>query len=133
MKKGFKDKYSNLFFEITQIVDAKRSKIVLLENVPNLIAHNNGKTFLVINNGLAQFGYAVYCCVLASNDYGNLPQTRKHIYTVTVREDIAERTYCYPESISLTLKSSDIIQHSVKQHDIYYYTSGKMYDRLVYI
>ena len=29
------------------------------------------------------------------------------------------------------MKSSDIINRSVKQHDIYYYTEGKMYDRLV--
>lgn len=33
--------------------------------------------------------------------------------------------------MELTLKSSDIINRSVKQHDIYYYTEGKMYDRLV--
>lgn len=131
LQKGFKDRDGNLFFEITRIIDAKRPKVVFLENVPNLMEHDDGKTFLVIYNGLAQFGYAVYYRVLASNDYGNLPQIRKRIYIVAVREDIADRVYQYPQPIELTLKSNDIIQRSVKQHDIYYYTEGKMYERLL--
>lgn len=131
LQKGFKDRDGNLFFEITRIIDAKRPKVVFLENVPNLMKHDDGKTFLVIFNGLAQFGYTVYYRVLASNDYGNLPQIRKRIYIVAIREDISNRLYQYPEPIELTLKSSDIINRSVKQHDIYYYTEGKMYDRLV--
>lgn len=131
LQKGFKDRDGNLFFEITRIIDAKRPKVVFLENVPNLMEHDDGKTFLVIFNGLAQFGYTVYYRVLASNDYGNLPQIRKRIYIVAIREDISNRLYQYPEPIELTLKSSDIINRSVKQHDIYYYTEGKMYDRLV--
>lgn len=131
LQKGFKDRDGNLFFEITRIIDAKRPKVVFLENVPNLIKHDDGKTFLVIFNGLAQFGYTVYYRVLASNDYGNLPQIRKRIYIVAIREDISNRLYQYPEPMELTLKSSDIINRSVKQHDIYYYTEGKMYDRLV--
>ncbi len=131
LQKGFKDRDGNLFFEITRIIDAKRPKVVFLENVPNLMEHDDGKTFLVIYNGLAQFGYAVYYRVLASNDYGNLPQIRKRIYIVAVREDIADRVYQYPEPIELTLTSNDIIQRSVKQHDIYYYTEGKMYERLL--
>lgn len=131
LQKGFKDRDGNLFFEITRIIDAKRPKVVFLENVPNLMEHDDGKTILVIFNGLAQFGYTVYYRVLASNDYGNLPQIRRRIYIVAIREDIANRLYQYPEPIELTLKSSDIINRSVKQHDIYYYTEGKMYDRLV--
>lgn len=130
LQKGFKDRDGNLFFEITRIIDAKRAKVVFLENVPNLMKHDDGKTFLVIFNGLAQFGYTVYYRVLASNDYGNLPQIRKRIYIVAIREDISNRLYQYPEPMELTLKSSDIINRSVKQHDIYYYTEGKMYDRL---
>jgi DNA (cytosine-5)-methyltransferase 1 len=58
-QRGFDDKRGNLFFEITRIVDIKRPKIIFLENVPNLMEHDNGKTFLVIYNTLAQFGYSV--------------------------------------------------------------------------
>ena len=130
LQKGFKDRDGNHFFEITRIIDAKRPKVVFLENVPNLMGHDNGKTFLVIYNGLAQFGYSVYYRVLASNEYGNLPQIRKRIYIVAVRDDIADRVFVYPEQLPLTLQSSDIIKRSEKQHEIYYYTEPEMYQHL---
>lgn len=130
LQKGFKDRDGNLFFEVTRIIDAKRPKIVFLENVPNLIEHDNGKTFLVIFNSLAQLGYTVYYRVLASNDYGNLPQIRKRIYIVAVREDLTNKIYKYPEPIELVKKSSDIIKRDMKQHEIYYYTEDKMYKYL---
>ena len=128
LQKGFKDRDGNLFFEITRIIDVKRPKVVFLENVPNLIEHDNGKTFLVIYNALAQFGYSVYYRVLASNEYGNLPQIRKRIYIVAVRDDISDRVFSYPEEIPLTLQSSDIIQRKTKKHDIYYYTDPRMFE-----
>lgn len=126
LQKGFRDRDGNLFFEISRIIDAKRPKIVFLENVPNLMEHDDGKTFLVIYNELAQLGYAVYYRILAANDYGNLPHIRKRIYIVAIREDIVTRSFKYPDPIELTLKSNQIIQRNVKQHDIYYYTDGDM-------
>lgn len=130
-QRGFDDKRGNLFFEITRIVDAKRPKIIFLENVPNLIEHDEGRTFLVIFNSLAQFGYSVYYKVMAANEYGNLPQIRKRIYIVAVRDDIALRLYQHPEPIELTMRSSDIIHRSERQDDVYYYNGTKMFDYLV--
>ena len=131
LQKGFKDRDGNLFFEITRIIEKKRPKVVFLENVPNLMEHDEGKTFLIIYNSLAQLGYAVYYRILAANEYGNLPQIRKRIYIVAVREDVADQKFIYPEPVKLVLKSSDIIHRAVKQHDIYYYTDGEMYKRLI--
>lgn len=130
LQKGFKDRDGNLFFEITRIIEKKRPKVVFLENVPNLMEHDKGKTFLVIYNSLAQFGYAVYYRILAANEYGNLPQIRKRIYIIAVREDLANQKFIYPDPIELELQSSDIIKRSVKQHDIYYYTERPMYEHL---
>lgn len=44
-QRGFNDDRGTLFFEIQRIIKSKRPKIVLLENVANLIEHNNGKSF----------------------------------------------------------------------------------------
>ena len=129
-QKGFEDKRGNLFFEITRIVDAKRPKVIFLENVPNLMEHDEGRTFLVIFNSLAQFGYSVYYKVMAANEYGNVPQIRKRIYIVAVREDISHRLYQHPEPTELTLHSSDIIHRSERQNDVYYYNDTKMFDYL---
>ena len=129
-QKGFEDKRGNLFFEITRIVDAKRPKVIFLENVPNLMEHDEGRTFLVIFNSLAQFGYSVYYKVMAANEYGNLPQIRKRIYIVAVRDDIAHRLYQHPEPMELTFHSTDIIHRSERQNDVYYYNDTEMFDYL---
>lgn len=117
---GFKDKRGNLFFEITRFIDKTRPKIVFLENVANLVEHDDGRTFLVIYNSLAQFGYSVYYKVMSATDYGNLPQPRKRIYIVAVREDILI-AYKHAEPIERTLMADNIVNRSYKQKDIYYY------------
>jgi len=125
-QRGFDDKRGNLFFEIARIIDVKRPKVVFLENVANLVEHDNGKTFLVIFNSLAQFGYTVYYKVMASNEYGNLPHIRKRIYITAIHESVADG-YKHPDPIELTLKSTDIIHRHEKQNDIYYYNGKELY------
>ena len=56
-QKGFQDPRGNLFFEIARIVEAKRPSVVFLENVSNLVQHDDGKTFLTIYNALVPYGY----------------------------------------------------------------------------
>lgn len=125
-QKGFNDKRGNLFFEIARIIDAKRPKVVFLENVANLMEHDDGKTFLVIFSSLAQFGYTVYYKVMASNEYGNLPQIRKRIYITAIHESI-QQNYKHPEPVELTLKSTDIIHRNERQNEIYYYNGKELY------
>lgn len=121
-----KYKRGNLFFEITRIIDAKRPKVVFLENVPNLMEHDNGRTFLVIFNSLAQFGYTVYYKVMPANEYGNLPQIRKRIYITAIHESV-NGSYKHPEPLELTLKSVDIIHRHERQNEIYYYNGSALF------
>jgi len=130
LQKGFKDRDGNLFFEITRIIDAKRPRIVFLENVPNLMEHDGGRTFLVIYNALVQFGYSIYYRVMASNECGNLPQIRKRIYITAVRDDASDHAFHHPEPIELILQSSDIIRRDERQKDIYYYNGKPLYTYL---
>ena len=92
----------------------------------NLMEHDEGRTFLVIFNSLAQFGYTVYYKVMAANEYGNLPQIRKRIYITAVHDDLCVG-YKHPEPIELTLKSTDIIHRTERQNDIYYYNDTELF------
>lgn len=130
-QRGFEDKRGNLFFEISRIVDAKRPKVIFLENVPNLVEHDDGKTFLVIYNSLVQFGYSIYYKIMAANEYGNLPQVRKRIYIVAVRDDISEKMYYHPEPLELSRNAFDIIDQADKKNAVYYYPeNSSMYQYL---
>ncbi len=78
---GFEDTRGTLFFDIARILNEKRPKSFLLENVKNLVRHDKGKTFKVIKNTLLELGYSVHHKVLRARDFG-VPQNRERIYIV---------------------------------------------------
>ncbi len=125
-RRGFKDPRGNLFFEISRFIDVKRPRVVFLENVQNLMEHDNGKTFLVIYNTLAQFGYSVKYKVINATDV-NIPQNRARIFIVAfLNIDDCDR-FAFPEAVPLEATIDDIIDRSVKHDDIYYYGSDIRY------
>ena len=125
-RRGFKDPRGNLFFEISRFIDIKRPRVVFLENVQNLMEHDNGKTFLVIYNTLAQFGYSVKYKVINATDV-NIPQNRARIFIVAFLNIEDCDQFAFPESVALEATIDDIIDRSVKHDDIYYYGSDSRY------
>ena len=80
-KLGFEDTRGTLFFEIARILKCKRPKAFLLENVKNLLLHDGGNTYKVIENTLIELGYDVNLLVYKAKDFG-VPQNRERIYIV---------------------------------------------------
>ena len=84
---GFEDKTSGtLFFDICRILQAKRPKAFLLENVKNLASHDKGNTFKVILESLSELGYKVFYKVIDGQLY--VPQHRERMIIVGFRKDI---------------------------------------------
>lgn len=129
-QKGFNDKRGNLFFEITRIVDRKRPPVILLENVKNLLEHDNGKTFFVIYNSLAQFGYCMRYKVLNALEYGNLPQNRERVFIVAFKDWEQCNKFEFPSPIELTQKLFDIIDRTEQQAYGYYFDNTPYYPLL---
>lgn len=125
-RRGFNDPRGNLFFEIARFIDVKQPKVVFLENVQNLMEHDNGKTFLVIYNTLAQFGYSVKYKVINATDV-NIPQNRSRIFIVAFRDIEDCDKFTFPQSTPLEATIEDIIDRSVKHDDVYYYGSKSRY------
>ena len=80
-RKGFEDTRGTLFFEIARILGAQKPPFVLLENVPGLLSHDEGRTFAVILGTLSRLGYHVEWQVLNSKDFG-VPQSRQRVFIV---------------------------------------------------
>ncbi len=87
-KEGFDNETcGTLFFEIERILKEKRPKAFMLENVKNLVAHDKGNTFKVINEHLEALGYHVYAKVLNALDFG-VPQKRERIIIVGFLDNV---------------------------------------------
>ena len=87
-KEGFKhETQGTLFFNIEKILLEKKPKAFMLENVRNLTAHDNGRTFKVILSHLKDAGYDVHYKVLNALDYG-VPQKRERIIICGFREKV---------------------------------------------
>lgn len=80
-KKGFKDTRGTLFFNVCQIIEQKKPKIVVLENVKHLIHHDKGNTLEVILSSLQQLGYNTEFEILNAKDFG-VPQHRERIFII---------------------------------------------------
>jgi DNA (cytosine-5)-methyltransferase 1 len=78
---GFEDKtQGTLFFDVCRILNTKRPKAFLLENVKNLCSHDNGKTFRIIQESLNELDYKIFYKVLDGRNF--VPQHRERIMIV---------------------------------------------------
>ena len=137
LRKGFEDEKGRgvLFFELLQVIEVKKPNIVFLENVKNLVSHDNGNTFRVILNELEKEGYYIKYSVLNAMEYGNVPQNRERIYIVGFKDVEQYKKFEFPHPVKLTRKLDDVIDFDKKLDDKYYYTEGKykgnIYEKLV--
>ncbi|MDY6216306.1 HpaII family restriction endonuclease [Actinobacillus porcinus] len=111
-KRGFNDTHKsergNLFFNIVEILEAKRPKAFFLENVRGIVNHDNGKTFKIIRDILElELGYSFYFSVLKASDYG-LPQLRPRAFMIGFRDDNILRSFTFPQPIPLKFTMSDV-------------------------
>lgn len=94
-KQGLEDVRGNLFFDIARIINTKRPKVILLENVKGLLTHHKGETFKIIEDTLKRAGYDIYTQVLRACDYGH-PTYRPRVYIVGFRKDLKISRFAFP-------------------------------------
>lgn len=108
---GFKHAtQGTLFFDVARIIDKKRPKAFLLENVKNLKSHDKGNTFKVIMQTLQdELGYTVYSKVIDAQ--AMVPQHRERIYIVGFREPTV---FEFPQLPNLQPKVKEILDKKVE-------------------
>ncbi len=125
-RKGFEDENTgDLFFETLRIIVATKPKVIFLENVKNLVGHDEGKTFRIILEALESNGYHIKYQVLNAKDYGDIPQNRERIYIVGFRNKKKYRDFEFPKPIELTKELKNVIYFNKKIDGKYYYTNNK--------
>ena len=105
---GFNETRGTLFFEIERIIRAKRPAVIFLENVANLLKHDNSRTFAVILKTLENCGYTVFYEVLNASFYG-IPTSRKRVYIVAFRVDMGVKEFAFPAPTYEPVKLADVL------------------------
>ena len=128
-QKGFADTRGTLFFDIEQILEKSKPKVVFLENVKNLVSHDNGNTFKTIIDTLEKkLGYKVFHKVLNTATHANVPQNRERIFIVAFDPNQVKNyaKFEFPKPIKLTKTIHDFIEKG-KQAEFYYYKQDHQY------
>lgn len=127
-RKGFEDdRTGDLFFEMERIFKERKPRVIFLENVKNLVGHDNGKTFRTIIECLEKAGYKdkIRYQVLNACEYGNIPQNRERIYIVAFRDKKDYDNFQMPLPIELNSSIKKVFNFDTKVDEKYYYTEGK--------
>lgn len=87
LHKGFEDTRGTLFFDIARILNEKRPKAFMLENVKQLRGHDKGNTIKVILSVLDELNYYVPNPQILNGYHFGLPQNRERIIIVGFNRD----------------------------------------------
>lgn len=112
-RQGFDDDYKGLcrgtlFLDVARICELHKPKVIFCENVKGLKIHDRGRTFGIIAKTFENLGYKVFSSILNSKDFG-VPQNRERIYIVCFREDIAPKSFHFPEPAGESVCLKDIL------------------------
>ena len=113
LQHGFMDaKQGNLFLQICKIIEARQPKIVFLENVKNLISHDKGRTWKIIQEQLDLLGYHVEWKIIDAGQW--VPQHRERIYIIGFRRNSFTKleiaSFNFPKQPSKRPKLKEILE-----------------------
>jgi len=117
-REGFDDKRSNVFWKILEILEHHHPKCIVLENVKNLLTHDNKKTFAIIKEQLESKGYHLHYKVLNTAEITGIPHHRERIYIVGLLSD-APFSLDFPKVVKIPI--SEFLEKDIP--DKYYYTA----------
>jgi len=112
-KGGLNDPRGEMIYEIFRILNVKKPKAFILENVKGLQTHLNGKTLKFILQFLESIGYNVKHKILEAKDYG-LPQIRKRLFIVGIKKNI-KREFFFPDPIKLKYSLNKVLGGKVER------------------
>lgn len=125
---GFQDEtQGTLFFDIARIIQTKRPKAFLLENVKNLVSHDKKRTFKVIKGALEELGYSIHTKVLDGKHF--VPQHRERIFIVGFDKKVFQgnEKFEFPQLPQKEYAIKDILQEEVEDK---YTLSDKLWSYL---
>lgn len=108
---GLSDTRGTLFYEFARIVKETQPRVFIYENVRGLTTHDNGHTWEVMKSVFENdLNYRITDPqILNASDYG-IPQSRRRIFVIGIRDDIECGIFNYPEPTQLKYTMQDFLE-----------------------
>lgn len=107
---GLNDTRGTLFYEFARIINETQPKVFIYENVRGLLTHDAGHTWEVMHSVFKSLNYKIAePQVLNASDYG-IPQSRRRLFVVGIREDIECDDFKYPTPKELKYTMQDFLE-----------------------
>jgi DNA (cytosine-5)-methyltransferase 1 len=98
---GFKDSKGKLFFEMKRVLENKKPRAFVAENVKGLLSANKGEAIPLILKEFEKAGYYIKYQVLNASHFG-VPQKRERVFIVGFRSKRAFDAFEFPSPFTQT-------------------------------
>ena len=132
-QKGIKEgTRSGLLLEFERILESvvvsnEQPKMLLMENVKNLVGKRHKPDFDGWLKKLDDLGYNSYYQVLNTKNYG-LPQNRERVFCLSIKKEIDKKGFDFPKKQELKLRLKDILEDKVSEK---YYLKKEQCENLI--
>lgn len=131
-QKGFIDENgektrSGMYYEGIRILRKKKPALSIIENVKNLTGKRFKNEFEMVLSDLDDAGYNSYWKVLNAKNYG-IPQNRERVFIVSVRKDLDNGKFKFPEPFDNGLRLKDLLEDEVDEK---FYISDEKVERFI--
>lgn len=108
---GLSDTRGTLFYEFARVIKETQPRVFIYENVRGLTTHDNGHTWEVMKSVFKDdLNYRISePQILNASDYG-IPQSRRRIFVIGIREDIECGDFVYPKPVPLKYTMQDFLE-----------------------
>ena len=118
---------SGLLYDALRIIKYKMPKYAIAENVKNLVGKKFKDDFNSLLDELDRYGYNNYWQVLNAKDYG-IPQNRERVFIVSIRKDVDNGKFEFPEPYDGGLRLKDLLEDKVEEK---YYIDNERANELI--
>lgn len=117
---------SSLMWNSVEIISHCKPKFVIWENVKNAVSKKHKHNFNKYLRKMHDLGYFSYWKILNAKNFG-IPQNRERIYCISIRKDIHDLGFDFPNEIELKKNLNDMFEDNVNEK---YYLSTATIKRL---
>ena len=117
-----------LWYDVFGLVETHKPKILLFENVPNIVHMYEGNTFSVISKIINELGYEMWYKIIDSVHFG-IPQSRRKVFIVAIRNELLNnKEFTFPAGqykkdeldLSTILEPDTNYEFDLTEEEIYY-------------